>query len=93
MLLCVLYVHVHVYVHEQIIIGSIVIKSRDSDTARAALIELNLAVGLFEKAARNSDRARRSLVSGLALCVWAWMRGWLILVSSFGFLLVWILIR
>ena len=63
----------HVHVHEQIIIGSIVIKSRDSDTARAALIELNLAVGLFEKAARNSDRARRSLVSGLALCVWAWM--------------------
>ncbi|KAL5513258.1 hypothetical protein ACEPAH_3656 [Sanghuangporus vaninii] len=44
-----------------VIIGSIVIKGRDSDTVRAALVELNLAVGLFEKAAQLSDRAKRSL--------------------------------
>ena len=49
------------------IIGSIVSKGRNSDTARAALVELNLAVGLFEKAAQHSDRAKRSLVRTLAL--------------------------
>lgn len=38
------------------------IKGRGSDTARAALIELNLAVGLFEKASVLSERAKRSLV-------------------------------
>lgn len=47
----------------QVIIGSIVVKSKSRDTARAALIELNLAVGLFEKAAQHSERAKRSLVS------------------------------
>ncbi|KAH8111005.1 fungal-specific transcription factor domain-containing protein [Phellopilus nigrolimitatus] len=50
-----------------VIIGSIVIKSRNSDTARAALVELNLAVGLFEKAAQHSDRAKRSLPTLLRL--------------------------
>lgn len=45
----------------QIIIGSIVIKGRNPDTVRAALVELNLAIGLFEKAAKDSDRAKRSL--------------------------------
>ncbi|EJD07642.1 uncharacterized protein FOMMEDRAFT_116020 [Fomitiporia mediterranea MF3/22] len=44
-----------------VIIASIVVKGRDPDTVRTALVELNLAVGLFEKAAQLSDRAKRSL--------------------------------
>jgi len=50
-----------------VIIGSIVIRGRNSDTARAALVELNLAVGLFEKAAQHADRAKRSLPTLLRL--------------------------
>ncbi|THH10362.1 hypothetical protein EW145_g1390 [Phellinidium pouzarii] len=44
-----------------VIIGSIVIKSRDPDMVRAALIELDLGVRLFEDAAQQADRAKRSL--------------------------------
>ena len=43
------------------------IKGRNPDTVRAALVELNLAVGLFEKAAKDSDRAKRSLPTLLRL--------------------------
>jgi len=50
-----------------VIIGSIVIRGRNSDTAKAALAELNLAVGLFEKAAQHADRAKRSLPTLLRL--------------------------
>lgn len=46
----------------KVIIGSIVIKSRDSDTVRNAMLELNMAASLFEKAALIADRAKRSLV-------------------------------
>ncbi|KAI5121634.1 hypothetical protein M0805_001163 [Coniferiporia weirii] len=50
-----------------IIIGSIAIRSRDPDTVRAALTELNLAVELFENAAKSADRAKRSLPTLLRL--------------------------
>lgn len=46
----------------QVIVGSVVTRSPNSNMASTALIELGLAVNLFEKTAVHSHRARIALV-------------------------------